>query len=192
MKRTVCSASRATPQGTERAMDKIGRCFMAIPDKIQSYLEENVVSYRHKIHPVAYTSQEIAAADHIPGRELAKTVVLKADGRLVMAVLPADHVINMEALKKGIGSKRIALASEREFIRHFPSCQGGAMPPFGKLFGLPMYCDRSLSGQLEIEFNAGTYTDTIRMSFSEFERLEAPDILDFSQKWPGTRRARAA
>jgi prolyl-tRNA editing enzyme YbaK/EbsC (Cys-tRNA(Pro) deacylase) len=134
-------------------MDKIGRCFMAIPDKIQSYLEENVVSYRHKIHPVAYTSQEIAAADHIPGRELAKTVVLTADGRLVMAVLPADHVINMQALKKGIGSKSIALAPERQFIRHFPSCQAGV---------------------------------------SEFERLEAPDILDFSQKWTGTRRARAA
>ena len=165
---------------------------MAIPEKIKDYLSENALSYWHKTHPVAYTSLEIAAVDHIPGRELAKTVVLTGDGRLVMAVLPADHVINMEALKKGIGSKSLALASESEFIGRFPSCQSGAMPPFGKLFGLPLYCDRSLAGQLEIEFNAGTHTDTIRMSFSEFERSEAPVILDFSEKFTGKPMARTA
>jgi Ala-tRNA(Pro) deacylase len=165
---------------------------MAIPDKIKNYLLENTVSYWHKTHPVAYTSQEIAAVDRIPGREFAKIVVLTADDSLVMAVLPADHVINMEALKKGIASKMLALASEREFIELFPSCQPGAMPPFGKLFGLETYCDKALAGQLEIEFNAGTHTDTIRMDFSEFERLEAPVILDFSEKFTGKRMARTA
>lgn len=164
---------------------------MAIPEKVSDYLSDNAVSYSHKTHRVAYTSQEIAAVDHIPGRELAKTVVLKADGRLVMTVLPGDHVINMEALKNGIGAKSLALASEGEFIRHFPSCEAGAMPPFGKLFGLPLYCDRALAGELEIEFNAGTHTDTIRMSFSEFERLEAPEILDFSERFT-RHRARTA
>ena len=165
---------------------------MAIPEKIKDYLLENALSYRHKTHPVAYTSLETAAVDHVPGRELAKTVVVKSDGSLVLAVLPADCVIKMEALKREIGSKSLVLASENEFVWHFPSCQPGAMPPFGKLFGLPLYCDRALAAQLEIEFNAGSHTDTIRMEFSEFERLEAPVILEFAEKFTGKRMARAA
>lgn len=165
---------------------------MEIPDKIKDYLFDNAVSYWHKTHPVAYTSQEIAAVDHVPGEELAKTVVLRADERLIMAVLPADRIINMEALKKEIGCKKLVLELEREFIGRFPACQPGAMPPFGKLFGLPLYCDRSLGKELEVEFNAGTHTDTIRMNFSEFERLEAPVILDFSEKYTGKPRARTA
>ena len=165
---------------------------MAIPKNIEHYFSENAVSYSHKTHRVAYTSQEIAASDHIPAREVAKTVVLTADHRLVMAVLPADHVINMEVLKLEIGAENVALATESEFNRHFPACEPGAMPPFGKLFGFPLYCDRALAGQLEIEFNAGTHTDTIRMTFSEFDRLEAPDILEFSEKPTGRPRARTA
>ncbi len=165
---------------------------MAMPEKITNYLMENAVSYRHKIHPVAYTSLETAAVDHVPGRELAKTVVLKSDGNLILAVLPADCVIDLEILKKGIGSKNLALASETEFTWRFPSCQPGAMPPFGKLFGLPLYCDRTLAGQLEIEFNAGTHTDTIRMEFSEFERLEAPVIREFAEKFRQRPMARIA
>jgi Ala-tRNA(Pro) deacylase len=165
---------------------------MAIPDTIKDYLSENAVSYSHKTHRPAYTSQAIAAVDHIPAKELAKTVVLSAEGRLVIAVLAADHVINMEALRKEIGSKSLALASESEFIQRFPSCEAGAMPPFGKLFGLALYCDRALAAQLEIEFNAGTYTDAIRMNFSELDRLEAPEILDFSEKFTGKPTARTA
>lgn len=165
---------------------------MAIPGNIKDYLFDNAVSYWQKTHPVAYTSQEIAALDHVPGEELAKTVVLTADERLILAVLPADRIINMEALKKEIGCKKLMLAPEREFIERFPACQPGAMPPFGKLFGLPLYCDRSLSKELEIEFNAGTHMDTIRMNFSEFERLEAPVMLDFAEKSTGKAKARTA
>jgi Ala-tRNA(Pro) deacylase len=165
---------------------------MAIPEKIKNYLLENAASYSHKTHPVAYTSQEIAAVDHIPGEELAKTVVLRADENLILAVLPADRIIDMQTLKKEAGCEKLVLAYEGEFTERFPGCRRGAMPPFGKLFGLPVYCDRSLAKELEIEFNAGTHTDTIRMEFSEFERMEAPIILNFSEKFTGKPMARVA
>jgi Ala-tRNA(Pro) deacylase len=165
---------------------------MAIPGNIKDYLSENFVSYRHKTHPLAYTSMETAAVDHVPGRELAKTVMVRADNRLIMAVLPADHVINMEALKNELGAEHLRLASEAEFMGRFPSCEEGAMPPFGKFFHVPAYCDKSLAGELEIEFNGGTHLDTIRMDFSEFDRLESPTVLDFTDKFTGKPMARTA
>ena len=162
---------------------------MATPQKIREYLENNNVSYWHRIHPVAFTAQELADVDHVSGRKVAKTVVLQADGHWVMAVLPADHAIDMEALQAGLHCKNLLLASEGEFVRLFPGCQPGAMPPFGKLFKLPLYCDRRLASQREIEFNGGTHTDSLRMWFSDFVKLEKPVVLDFSEKATGQRRA---
>src|SRR5262249_43556783 len=140
------------------------------------------VSYLHKKHSVAYTSQEIAQVGRVSGEEFAKTVILKADEKLLMAVLPADHVIIMDKLKRHVGCETLALATEQEFIEKFPGCQPGAMPPFGKLFGLPLYCESALSKELEIEFNAGTHVDTIRMNFDGFNKLENPVLVSFSEK----------
>ena len=151
---------------------------MAIPKNIRGYLEENHVTYWRKARPRAVTSQEIAQLEHIPGRQFAKTVVLKADDRFVMAVLAADRAVCLDRLEAAMGCSRLRLASEGEFARLFPGCETGAMPPFGKLFGLPMVVDRDLSLQGEIEFNAGVHTEVFRMSFSEFELLERPMILD--------------
>ena len=165
---------------------------MAVPKVIKNYLLDRRAAYSQKIHPVAYTAQEIAAVDHIPGGELAKTVLLNADGQLIMAVLPADHDVNMEVMKTRIGCNHLTLAAEREFIERFHPCQPGAMPPFGGLFGLPIFCDRALAEKREIEFNAGTHIDTIRMLFSEFAQLETPVMTDFSEKQTGKDRSRAA
>ena len=155
---------------------------MAIPRNIKQYLFHNGVSYVHKTHSVAFTSQDIAQAEHIPGREFAKTVVLRADGRLILTVLPGDHIINLEALQEQVGSRTLSLPPESEFVEAFPSCQPGAMPPFGLLYGLPLYCDLALAKQDEIEFNAGTHIDTIRMTFASFVKLEKPLMLNFSEK----------
>jgi Ala-tRNA(Pro) deacylase len=162
---------------------------MGIPRNIKQYLFHNGVSYSHKTHPLAYTSQEIAQVDHIPGGEFAKTVVLKADDQLIIAVLPGDHVINIERLKDEVGCEELELASEREFIGRFPFCEPGAMPPFGKLFGMPVYCDVALVQRDEMEFNAGTHLDTVRMHVSSFNKLETPMLLDFSEKSTGRRAA---
>ena len=159
---------------------------------IKEYLVRKDTSYVSKSHPLAFTAQEIAAADHIPGREFAKTVVLRAGNRLVMAVLRADHIVNMEALKREIGCDKLELASETEFAQQFPGCEPGAMPPFGRLFKLPLYCDKTLAKQAEIEFNAGTHIETIRMRFSEFVRLEDPLMIEFSEQSVGQHKTRAA
>jgi Ala-tRNA(Pro) deacylase len=159
---------------------------------IKQYLFQKCVTYCHKTHSVAYTSQEIAEAEHIPGKEFAKTVVLNADGRTILAVLPADHVINLEILKTHVGCAELRLATEREFAEQFPLCEPGAMPPLGKLFGMPLYCDSALAKQAEIEFNAGTHTDTVRMTYASFAKLENPLTLGFSQQRTGLAPGRVA
>jgi len=165
---------------------------MAIPRNIKQYLFENDVPYSQKTHSVAYTAQEVAQVERVPGGEFAKTVVLQADRRLILAVLPADHVINLDALKRQIHCGTLSLVPEKEFIETFPACQPGAMPPFAKLFGLPLYCDSALSEHSEIEFNGGTHIDTIRMKYDNFIELENPRVFSFSEKQTGQRTARTA
>jgi Ala-tRNA(Pro) deacylase len=165
---------------------------MAIPRNLKQYLFHNNVGYTHKQHSVAYTAQEIAQVEHIPGAEFAKAVVLQADDRMIFAVLPADHVINFEIFTRQVGCSKISLVSEREFIARFPACEPGAMPPFGKLFGLPVYCDGALAKHAEIEFNAGTHVDTIRMTYANFVRLEDPIVVSFAEKRTGEHAARTA
>ena len=165
---------------------------MPIPRNIKQYLFHNHVNYAQRRHPVAYTSQEIAQMEGIPGAMFAKTVILKADEGYVMAVVPADHVIDIEGLRTQVGWAHLALASEREFSEKFPSCEAGAMPPFGKFYGMPVYCDAALAEEHEIEFNAGTHIDTIRITFSSFAKLENPLMLRFSEKPKTQRAARSA
>ena len=152
---------------------------MSISTRLKDYLDREGVSYRHRVHPTAYTAQEIAAVVHVPGRELAKTVVLKADDRLVMAVLSANDKVDVEVLKNRIGCKSLLLATEEEFRNTFPTCETGAMPPLGNIFGLRVYCDAALERDRDIEFNAGTHHDTIRMKFGDFKRLAVPELLNF-------------
>jgi Ala-tRNA(Pro) deacylase len=165
---------------------------MAIPRSIKQYLFHNGVSYSPKTHSVAYTSQEIAEVERVPGGEFAKTVVLRADERMILAVLPGDHIINLEILKKNVGCAKLSLASEKEFIEKFPACEPGAMPPFGNLFRLPLYCDSALAKQAEIEFNAGSHVDTLRMTYAGFVKLENPIVISFSEKRTGHDVARTA
>ena len=147
---------------------------MSISLRLKQYLDKEGVAYEHHVHPTAYTSQEIAAVAHIPGREMAKTVILKADDKLVMAVLSANQKVDMDSVQAEVGSKIIRLASEDEFRKAFPTCEVGAMPPFGNLFGIPTYCDTDLERDQKIEFNAGTHHDTIRIAFADFESLVNP------------------
>ncbi len=119
------------------------------------------------------------------GQELAKTVIVKLDGALGMAVLPASYQVDLLALKKVTGVADAALASEREFKQHFPDCETGAMPPFGNLYGIPVYVDETLTRDDEIAFNAGTHLQLIRMSFADFEKLVKPVVLAFSTRHSG-------
>jgi Ala-tRNA(Pro) deacylase len=154
-------------------------------NKVRAFLDERHIKYVLISHSKAYTAQGIAAITHIPGQELAKTVIVKLDGALAMAVLPASYQVNLRALKKVVGVKDAAVASEREFKQAFPDCETGAMPPFGNLYGIPVYVDETLTHDTDVAFNAGTHLELIRMSFADFVRLVAPEVLEFSTRHGG-------
>lgn len=148
--------------------------------KLKDYLDENNVKYVSIKHSSAYTAQEIAASAHIPGKELAKTVIIKADGKIAMAVLPASYKIDIDLLKEMTGAENVRLAGEEEFKDKFPDCEVGAMPPFGNLYNLEVYAAKSLEDDEEIAFNACSHTELIKLSFEDFKRLVQPKIVEFS------------
>jgi Ala-tRNA(Pro) deacylase len=155
-------------------------------NKVRAFLDEHHIKYVVISHSKAYTAQGIAAIAHIPGQELAKTVIVKLDGALAMAVLPASFQVDLLALKRVVGVKDASLASEREFKQHFPDCETGAMPPFGNLYGIPVYVDETLTRDEEIAFNAGTHFELIRMAYIDFERVVDPQVLEFSTRHSGS------
>src|SRR5262245_19075782 len=152
---------------------------MAI-EKLREFLDHEHVNYTMCSHEPAFTAQEIAASAHISGKELAKTVMLNLDGRMAMAVLPADQKIALPAFRESIGVPKARLATEDEFKDLFPDCETGAMPPFGNLYGMDVYVAPNLAEDQEIAFNAGTHTELMKMSYKDFERLVKPKILSFT------------
>ena len=145
-----------------------------------NYLDENEAPYVILYHSPAYTAQGIAGLAHIPGQELAKTVIVLLDGKLVMAVLPAKYHVDLMLLKKRTRAKTVELASEEDFQGRFAGCETGAMPPFGSMFGVPVYADQSLEQDQEIAFNAGTHRELIRMTWKDYKKLAQPTIMSFA------------
>ena len=150
--------------------------------KLQDFLDSHHAHYVAISHSPAYTAQEIAAKAHIPGHELAKTVILKIDGKLAMAVLPADYLVDLDQLKRSLNAKKIEFANEEEFKYAFPDCEIGAMPPFGNLYEVETIVAESLTDDENIAFNAGNHKELIRIPFKEYEQLVHPRILRFSRK----------
>jgi Ala-tRNA(Pro) deacylase len=151
--------------------------------KLKKFLDDENIEYVTITHSAAYTAQKIAASAHIPGKELAKTVMIRIDGKMAMAVLPASYKVDFELLKKTSRAKVIELASEREFKDMFPECDIGAMPPFGNLYGMEVFVAESLAEDEEIAFNAGSHTELIRLAYKDFERLVQPKVIKFSAKY---------
>ena len=150
--------------------------------KLKEFLDSNKVKYVSISHSTAYTATEIAASAHIPEKELAKTVVLKIDGKMAMAVLSASHKVDFDRLKGTLGAGSVELASEVEFKDRFSDCDIGAMPPFGNLYGMEVFVADSLAEDKEIAFNAGSHTELIKLSYGDFERLVKPKVVTFSLK----------
>lgn len=154
---------------------------MAISQKLKGFLDESRVRYTAAKHPVVYTAQEIAAAQHIPGRQLAKSVLVKTDSGLTLAVLSAIHLIDLKKLKALLRAKKLTIAKETDIKSHFPDIEVGAMSPFGNLYGVPVAVDRALGEAKEMAFNAGSHTDTIKLRYEDFARLVKPKVGVFSQ-----------
>lgn len=147
---------------------------------LKKFLNSSKVKYKAIKHSPAYTAQEIAASAHVPGRELAKTVIINVDGTMAMAVMPAPEQIDFKLLKKSLGAKRVKLASEKEFTDSFPECEPGAMPPFGNLYDMDVYVAESLTKDEQITFNAGSHSELIRLAYKDFEKLVEPKVVKFS------------
>lgn len=147
---------------------------------LKEFLDREHVRYISVQHSPAYTAQEVAQSAHVPGREMAKTVILKIGQRLAMAVLPANQRILLGELREMLGTDDVQFATEEEFRTRFPDCETGAMPPFGNLYGMDVYVAPGLAADPEIAFNAGSHTEVIRMAYPDFERLVHPQVLSFS------------
>ena len=147
--------------------------------KLKEYLDSQKIEYVTINHSLAYTAQRIAASAHISGKDIAKTIVLKADGKLIMAILPGSCKINLDLLKDALNVGSLEIASEKEFGDLFPDCELGAMPPFGNLYNMKVYVAEKLVHDEEIAFNAGSHRELIKLAFKDFERLVKPKVIKF-------------
>ena len=145
--------------------------------KLKQFLDRNEIRYQLISHPTTFTAQLTATSSHVPPEILAKTVMVIVDGNFAMAVVPASKRVDLTALHSSIGAHSVRLASELEFKEKFPDCDAGAMPPFGNLYGMEIYADEAISALKEIAFNAGTHSETLRMSGADFMRLVNPAVL---------------
>jgi len=145
--------------------------------RLKEFLDAHRIKYVSITHSAAYTAQEIAASAHIPGRELAKTVMVKLDGEMAMVVVPATRQVDLEAVKAAAGAAKVRLAGEKEFKDMFPECEIGAMPPFGNLYGLKVFAASALAEDDQIAFNAGSHTELIKLAYKDFQTLAEPTII---------------
>lgn len=150
-------------------------------EKLKEFLDRHKIKYVSIHHSTAYAASEIAASAHVKGRNLAKTVIVKLDGKLAMAVLPSKYHVNLERLRVASSSGSVDLAAEEEFSRDFPSCDEGAMPPFGNLYGMPVYVDTILTEDEEIAFNACSHTELIQLAYKDFQKLVKPTVVAFRE-----------
>jgi len=150
--------------------------------RLKEYLDNNHIKYVTIIHSVAYTAQEIAASAHVPGRELAKTVMVKVDGKIAMAVMPASYNVDFNQLQEILGANDVELATEYEFMDMFPGCDVGAMPPFGNLYDMEVYVASPLADNKEIAFNSGSHRELVKLSYEDFARIVKPKVASFCAK----------
>lgn len=147
--------------------------------RLQEFLEQQGVRYRVSQHAEAYTAQEVAARSHVSGRDLAKVVMVKRGEGFVMTVLPAACRVSLDRLREIMGVKEVALAKESEFVKLFPDCEAGAMPPFGNLYAVEVYVDEEIAERLEIVFQGGTHRDLVTVAYQDFARLVQPKVAEF-------------
>lgn len=154
---------------------------MSIAPHLKKYLDKERIPHQMLEHPEAYTASEIAGVQHLPGIQMLKSVLVKADGQFILCVLPAIRLIDFEKLKKILKSKSLELATEKEIAKLFPDYEVGAEPPFGNLYGIQVYADKIMEENDEIAFNAGTHTDIVKIKLKDFLRVTQPRFIDFGR-----------
>ena len=153
---------------------------MTCRKRLEKLFREEGVKFSVSKHAEVYSAQRVAGLLHIPGQQLAKVVMVKADGELAMLVLPAPYRLDFAKAKKVLKAKNVQLAKEEEFANLFPDCEVGAMPPFGNLYNIALYVDRALTTQPAIAFPAGSHREIMRIAYTDFERIAQPTVVDLS------------
>jgi Ala-tRNA(Pro) deacylase len=149
-------------------------------NKMREFLDNNHIRYATVKHSPAYTAQAVAASAHVPIEEMVKTVMIEVDGKVAMAVLPATNQIEFDELKLALGTTNVNLLHENDFKDRFPDCEPGAMPPFGNLYGMPVFVADSLSQQDYVAFSAGSHHEVVIMPYADYTRLVKPRVMKFS------------
>jgi len=160
---------------------------MPLSERLRSFLDSHQAEFTLSTHPIAFTAREVAAAEHLPPRELAKVVVIFGDAADHIVVIPANRQVDLHETRSALGLSQARLATESELIKLFPDCEVGAMPPLGTPYGLPVYLDSTLAAQDTIAFNAGTHEAVIHMRMAEFRRLASPQIVSLVREPAETR-----
>ncbi len=155
---------------------------MPLSERLRSFLESHQAEFALTTHARAFTARDVAAAEHLPPREVAKTVVIFGDGAYHMIVIPASKLVDLHEVRPALGLSQARLATESELGTLFPDCELGAMPPLGPLYGLSVYVDNTLLRQDLIAFNAGTHREVIHMRMAEFQRLALPHIVSLARE----------
>jgi len=148
---------------------------------LQSHLDSMGIRYRLSQHPNSYTAQDLAAAEHIPGRKVIKPVIVRADGQFVMCALPAPYHIDLMELKQQLQAEAIELADEQSLASLFEDCELGAAPPIGRLYGMPTLMDESLFVDDTVTFQAGTHSDAVTMTLADYRRVAQPEVAYFAR-----------
>ncbi len=153
---------------------------MKCRERLEVYLREQQVPFQLQHHTQAFTAQKIAQSEHIPGKMVAKTVIVLADNNMIALVLPATYLVDLKKVQAALGAREIRLAHEAEFVATFSDCEVGTMPPFGNLYGIPVYVEQRLTEEETMTFPVGTYTDTMSLKYTDFERLVHPKVMTFA------------
>jgi Ala-tRNA(Pro) deacylase len=153
----------------------MGNCL----ERLQTYFGEHGVAYETQQHRTAFTAQRVADALHEKGRYVVKVFIAWVDGKLVMLVLPAPAHVDYDRVRDWLRAQEVRAAHEDEFEHLFPDCEVGAMPPFGNLYHLPVYLDRSLADVDHLVFQAGTHRETMKIAMADYLRLVSPAVGDF-------------
>jgi Ala-tRNA(Pro) deacylase len=155
---------------------------MALLERLRVFLDENHAEYTHTQHPQAYTAREVASAERLPAREVAKTVVVFGDNGYHMMVVPANRLVDFHEVRLALGLTHARMATEEELGRLFPDCELGAMPPFGNLYDIPVNLDSALAGEEIIAFNAGTHRDLVHMRTIDYRDLARPTVISLASE----------
>jgi Ala-tRNA(Pro) deacylase len=155
---------------------------MPLSDRLRSFLDSHHAEYTVSAHSTAFTAREVAAAEHLPAREVAKSVVVFGDGEHYIIVIPANRLLDFREVRLALGLSQVRLATEDELSKMFPDCELGAMPPLGSLYNLPVYLDSSLAAEDTIAFNAGTHKEVVRMRTADYRKLVRPLVVPLARE----------